>query len=117
MKYVVIKTSKERMEECGDSLFEAARGPWRIGRRRYPTISEYTHAVILLKGYKDIKAVFKIDKWYPSSVCEDRYVFAGEEDKELSKKLVGRLVNKNLVAPGKQFPLTYLEDIIDLLEL
>ena len=117
MKYIVIKTSEERMEECGNSLFEAARGPWRIGRRRYPTISEYTHAVILLKGYKDIKAVFKIDKWYPSTTSENRYVFAGEEDKEISKKLVGKLVNKSLIAPGRQFPLIYLEDAIDLLEL
>lgn len=117
MKYVVIKTSHERIEECGNSLFEAARGPWRIGRRRYPTISEYTHAVILLKGEKDIKAVFKIDKWYPSTTMENRYVFAGEEDKKLTKILVGKTANNNLFKKGRQFPLVYLDDAIDLLNL
>lgn len=120
MKYVAIKTSYERIEECRGSVFEAARGPWRIGRRRYPTISDYTHAVILLKGHKDIKAVYKIDKWYPAGLDEkgyDRYVFAGEEDKEMSKKLVGRKANPDLFKPGRQFPLIYLEDTMDLLNL
>lgn len=120
MKYVVIKTSYERVHECNGSLFEAARGPWRIGRRRYPTISNYTHAVILLKGNRDIKAIYKIDKWYPTGPDEnnhDRYVFAGEEDKKLSEKLVGRVANSNLFKKGKQFPLIYLEDVIDLIEL
>lgn len=120
MKYVVIKTSYERMEECNNSLFEAARGPWRIGRKRYPTISDYTHAVILLKGNKDIKAIYKIDKWYSAGLDEkgyNRYVFAGEEDKKLSKKLVGRKANSELFRQGKQFPLIYLEDTMDLIEL
>ena len=117
MKYIVIKTSHERMEECGNSLFEAARGPWRIGRRRYPTINKYTHAVILLKGEKDIKAVFKIDKWYPSTTSDNRYVFAGEKDEKLSKILVGRKANSDLFKKGRQFPLIYLEDVIDLIEL
>lgn len=120
MKYVVIKTSYERIDECGGSIFEAARGPWRIGRRRYPTISSYTHAVILLRGDKDIKAIFKIDKWYPAGLDangHDRYVFAGEVDKKLSEKLVGRIANRDLFKKGRQFPLIYLEDVIDLIDL
>ena len=30
MNYIAMKTSREKLEECGDLLFEAARGPWAV---------------------------------------------------------------------------------------
>lgn len=120
MKYIAVKTSREKITECGNLLFEAARGPWAIGKKRYPTINQYTHAVVFFKGEKDIKAVYKIDGWYFYDYDikgHSRYVFAGNTDKNLEKKLIGKKGNSNLFKRGRQFPLIYLEDAIDLIEL
>ena len=119
MNYIAMKTSRKKVEECGGKLSDAARGPWVIGKDRYPSVSKYTHAVIFFKGEKDIKAVYKIDKWYfydYDSAGHSRYVFAGDIDKKLEKRLVGKKGNSNLFKQGRQFPLIYLDDALDLLD-
>lgn len=110
--YVVIKTSQERIEECG-SLFEAARGHWRVDTRN---ASKCTHAVVTLRGCKDIKAVYTIDKWYPSTLLEGRHVFAGASDEQLERMLVGKTLNKKLTVQGQNYPILYVKES-ELLEV
>ena len=102
-KYLVIKTSKSKISECG-SLFEAARGHWKLNKDR---ASKCTHAIIALTGNKDIKDVYKIDKWYPSTLREDSLVFAGSPDEALRNKLVGKKLNKKLTRQGEGRPTLY----------
>lgn len=101
--YIVIKTSQEEIDRQG-SLFEAARGHWRLDVDRASTCS---HAVIALIGQKDIKAVYKIDKWYPSTLIDNRYVFSGEPDIVEEKKLVGKKLNSKWTAKGLENPILY----------
>ena len=104
--YLVIKTSQERIDATG-SLFEAARGHWRLDPEH---ASECTHAVVTLLGSKDVKAVYNIDKWYPSTVLDDRYVFSGDIDDKLASQLVGRTLNSRLTARGLENPVLYVEE-------
>lgn len=104
--YMLIKTSKEEIEKRG-SLFEAARGHWRIDTSRAANCS---HAIIALRGNKDIKAVYKIDKWYPSTLLEGRHVFAGSEDEQLERALKGQVLNKKLTVQGQNYPILYVKE-------
>jgi hypothetical protein len=104
--YLIIKTSQEEIDRQG-SLFEAARGHWRIDPER---ASNCSHAVIALLGQKDIKAVYKMDKWYPSTLIENRHVFAGEPDLIEESKLVGKALNPKWRAKGLENPILYSEE-------
>lgn len=104
--YLVIKTSQEEIDRQG-SLFEAARGHWRLDPNH---ASQCSHAVIALLGNKDIKAVYNIDKIYPSTLIDGRYVFSGDTDKALESKLVGKTLNSRLTAKGLENPILYVEE-------
>lgn len=110
--YLVIKTSQDRINKTG-SLFEACRGHWRIDRNR---ASNCSHAVVTLLGQKDIKAVYKIDKWYESTLIPGKGVFAGEPDVEEETKLVGKTLNSKWRAKGLENPILYSEES-ELLEV
>lgn len=104
--YLVIKTSQEEVERRG-SLFEAARGHWVLNPEH---ASKCSHAIITLRGDKEVKAVYDIDGWYPSTLLDDRYVFAGNENLDLESKLVGRTLNPRLTAQGRENPISYIEE-------
>jgi hypothetical protein len=105
-KYLVIKTSKSKISECG-SLFEAARGHWKLNINR---ASKCTHAILALVGCKEVKDVYKIDKWYPSTLRENSYVFSGSPDEDLRKKVVGKKLNKKLTQQGQGRPTLYTSE-------
>lgn len=109
--YLVIKTSQEQVDRCG-SLFEAARGHWRLDPNH---ASQCSHAVISLIGSKVIQAVYTIDKWYESTLIPGKQVFAGNVDSTLENKLVGKILNSALCKKGMEYPTLYVEEK-DLLE-
>lgn len=104
--YLLIKTSENKVEEEG-SLFEAARGHWRMNPER---VSRCSRAIVTLKGNKDIKAVYTLDKVYPSTVVEGRHVFSGNRDEELESKLVGKTLNPKLTSRSAQYPILYVQE-------
>ncbi len=104
--YLLIKTSEESIKREG-SLFEAARGHWRLDPNH---ASQCSHVVVTLLGTKDVKAVYTIDKWYLSTIFGDRYVFSGETDKQLENKLVGKTLNPRLTAKGLENPILYVNE-------
>lgn len=108
--YLLIKTSSEEADRCG-SLFEAARGHWDLNPEN---ASKCSHAIVAFRGEKDIKGVYKIDKWYPSTLVKGRYVFAGEPDNRL-KNLVGKKLRNNLLLRGRKNPISYVKEY-ELLE-
>lgn len=104
--YLIIKTSQEEIDRQG-SLFEAARGHWRLNPEH---AKQCSHAVIAMIGHKDIKAVYNIDGIYPSTLLDGRYVFAGNNNPALESKLVGKTLNSKWRAKGLENPILYSEE-------
>lgn len=104
--YIVIKTTDDKITQTG-SLFEAARGHWRLDPQH---ASQCSHAIISIVGNKNIQDVIKIDKWYESTLVDNKYVFSGQRDKQLFNQLVGKQLNSNLCIAGAQNPIQYVEE-------
>ena len=102
--YLLIKTSQEKVNEQG-SLFEAARGHWYVNPKR---ASQCSHAIVTLRGHKDVKAVYKIDNWEHSFYR--RHHFNGSTDNTLENKLVGKELNNNLFTKGRKNPISYVQE-------
>lgn len=80
-------------------LYEATRGAWKVGLRRYE--AEYAFAVF--QGV--VMEVYRIDRWLPAGFStyktrsseefsRRRWEFEGVVDKQLSKQYVGRSVRR-----------------------
>jgi uncharacterized protein len=81
-------------------LYEATRGTWKLGPRRYKA----RYAMAVYQGI--VREVYRIEKWVPAGYSEyttrkaeeikkrGRWEFAGAFDKELSKRYVGKSVRK-----------------------
>lgn len=110
--YILLKSSAERIKQTG-SLFEAVRGHWRLDPQH---ASQCSHVIATIDGTKEISAAYTIDKWYPSTVLDDRYVFSGQQDDVLTNKLRGKKINSKLSVKGLQNPVLYVEEN-DLLEI
>lgn len=110
--FIVVKVKLEQIKKCG-SIFEASRGHWKVNMSRAEKCS---HVIVAQTGCKVVKDVFKIDKWYPSTTLEGRYVFSGSPDEALRNKLVGRILNKKLTRQGEGCPTLYVKED-ELLEI
>ena len=104
--YLLVKTSENKVKEEG-SLFEAARGHWKLDPDH---AKQCSHVVVGMLGHKDIKAVYTIDGIYPSTLVDGRYVFSGDTDKQLESQLVGKQFNKRLTAKGSENPIMYVKE-------
>ena len=107
--YILIKTSQEQIKACG-SLYEAARGQWYLDSDR---AEQCSHAIIAIRGERDIKAVYKINEW--KNIFYNRYAFTGSKDNVLENKLLGRTINHKYFAKGRRNPIAYVPES-DLLE-
>ena len=101
--YLLIKTSPEKVQEEG-SLFDAAKGHWYVNPDR---ASKCSHAVITLRGNRDVKAVYKINEWKHSFY--KRYNFEGIIDNALENKLVGKIINSKFFKKGRKNPIAYVK--------
>ena len=105
MKYLVLKTSEERVATSG-SLYEAIRGHWVLDPE-HAKECDYVVAAI----NKKIQAIYKPDKWYKSTVLDDRYTFAGIEDKELTNIYIGKELPASLCLKAAENPVRYCEEL------
>ena len=103
MKPIVIKTSNEKINEVG-TLVDAANGPWYISPNR---AKNYTHLIVTLRGEKDVKAVYKIDKI--EHACYSRYYLKCSED-SIQNNLIGKELNHELFKKGRQNPVAYMTE-------
>ncbi len=81
-------------------LYEATRGTWKIGLRRYKA----KYAMAIYQGI--VREVYRIDRWVPAGYSEyitrnseevkkrGRWEFEGKVEKKLSKHYVGKSVRK-----------------------
>jgi len=92
-------------------LYEATRGVWKLGLRRYK--AQFAFAVF--QGV--VLEVYRIDRWLPAGYskyttreCEfsrGRWEFEGTIDKKLSRRYVGRSV-RTYFPKHSQFPTVYV---------
>ena len=94
-------------------LYEATRGIWKLGLRRYKA----QYAMAVYQGI--VREVYRIDRWIPAGYSEyttrkpetvkkrGRWEFQGEVEKELSAHYVGKSVRKYLRAPS-QNPIRFI---------
>lgn len=102
--YLILKVTEEQILNCG-SIFEAARGHWVLD----PNNARKCENVVVVTN-KKIKEVFNVDEWYPSTLCEDRYVFAGVPNRDLTKRLIGKEINPDLCLKGAENPVRYVDE-------
>lgn len=81
-------------------LYEATRGVWKLGLRRYKA----RYAMAVYQGI--VREVYQIDRWIPAGFLEyttrlpkeltkrERWEFEGRVDKKLSREYVGKSVRK-----------------------
>ena len=110
--YLLVKTTANRVKQTG-SLFEAVRGHWKLDPNH---ASQCSHVIVTMDGTKNIHGAFSVDKWYPSTVLDDRFVFSGEQDEQLTNKLLGKQLNSKLCIKGSQNPVQYVDEK-DLLQI
>ena len=93
-KYMIIKTSKWRIEDFEGSyasrLYNATRGYWKISPR---TASKHPYVLSVIDGV--VKEVYKVHQWKPAEEVEGRYKFDGEIAEESIRK---RFVNHRIPA-------------------
>lgn len=104
--YLLIKTTNETVAQKG-SLFEAVRGHWKLNPDH---ASQCSHVIATIIGSKQVDGVYNIDKWYPSTLVDNKYVFSGDVDEQLEKQLVGKELNTELFAKGLKNPIIYVEE-------
>lgn len=102
--YIVLKVTQEQIVAMG-SVFEAARGHWVLD----PDRASQCSAVVVVTN-KQVQEVFKADAWYPSTLCEGRFVFAGWRNLGLTHKLQGCNINPALCLKGAENPVRYVEE-------
>lgn len=104
IKYVIIKTKQETVEEVG--RYEATRKAWKM---KLENISQYPYALSVQDGI--VKAVYKVDAWKSAAEVgvPDRVMFDGKavDDAEITKKFVGKMIPECYRKKGQASPVLY----------
>lgn len=104
IKYVIIKTKQETVEEVG--RYEATRKAWKM---KLENISQYPYALSVQDGI--VKAVYKVDAWKSAAEVgvPDRVMFEGKpvDDAEITKKFVGKMIPECYRKKGQASPVLY----------
>lgn len=89
-----------RSDMNAHELYEATRGAWKVGLRRYKA----NYAMAVYRGI--VRKVYRIDRWVPAGYSEyttrrpeefkkrGRWEFEGKVEKEVSKRYVEKSVRK-----------------------
>ena len=102
--YVIIKTTKARVQERGGDIYQATRSAWRVGER----ITQYKYVVSVVE--KVVQAVFVVDRWHKIEDGFDRgrYEFTGTyAHGEEFDDLIGKTIPQKYRVPGMASPVLY----------
>lgn len=99
--YLIIKTTKTEVENCGGNLYEATRKSWRVNKKRADKVP-YVFSVI--NGV--VMAVYKVDNWVSSGA--DRSEFIGKKaGVEIWNRFVGKRIPQKYRQKGSANPVIY----------
>lgn len=102
--YVIIKTTTDKIRECGGSIYEATRRAWKVGER----IKQ--HKYVLSVVNKVVQAVYTVDNWRVIESGEDkgRYEFFGVEAIGTNfDSLIGKTIPAKYRVKGMASPVVY----------
>ncbi|MDD3594597.1 MAG: hypothetical protein PHX18_08225 [Candidatus Gastranaerophilales bacterium] len=72
INYIIIKTSQQRVEDCGGSLYDATRGCWKINKAN---AEKCKYILSVIDGI--VKEVYEVHGWHKSPSCDNRSEFDG----------------------------------------
>ncbi len=104
-KYVVIKTTDERVNACHGSMYEATRYAWRADLNK---IQQYRLVFGVIKGF--VRGVYFVNSWYAvnDTTSQNRCAFNGSEaSEEFAKKYLGKQIPERFRQKGMASPLLY----------
>ena len=102
--YVIIKTTIDKIRECGGSVYEATRRAWKVGER----IKQ--HKYVLSVVNKVVQAVYTVDNWrvIESGEAKGRYEFFGVEAIGTNfDSLIGKTIPAKYRVKGMASPVVY----------
>ncbi len=102
--YVIIKTTYDKVRECGGNLYEATRYAWRAGER----IKQYKYVLSVIN--KVVQAVYVVDNWHmvESGEAKGRYEFFGSEATGSNfDNLIGKTIPAKYRVMGMASPIVY----------
>ena len=103
--YMIIKTSQERVDFCGGSLYEATRYAWNLNVER---ARKYLYVFGVIKGI--VRGVYRVDEWRLVTTGElvGRYEFFGSEaPAEIANRFLGKRIPPQYSKRGLASPVLY----------
>lgn len=104
-KYVIIKTTDERVNACNGSMYEATRYAWRADLNK---IQQYCLVFGVIKGI--VRGVYFVTNWYAvnDTTPGKRCAFNGSEaPEEFAKKYLWKQIPERFRRKGMASPLLY----------
>lgn len=102
--YVIIKTTEDRVRDCGGNVYEATRRAWKVGER----IRQYKYVLSVIN--KIVKAVYVVDNWQTIESGKDkgRYEFFGSELTDTPfRDFIGKTIPEKYRVKGMASPVLY----------
>ena len=101
LKYLIIKIKQSTIDERG-SIYEAVRMHWHINEK------QAKGRIVLASVAGIIRGVFTVQDWLPSTECEGRMYFVGQEaSNEVKNLFIGKRLPKKFIKKGAASPVRY----------
>ncbi len=108
-KFIIIKTSYDRLKKCGNDLYDATRHCWVAGNR----VHDYKYVLAVID--KQVREVYKVKSWYHAKMWENdekdvtgRWEFDGEVAPDnIRDQWVNKIIPIKFRKQGMASPLLY----------
>lgn len=101
---LIIKTSRQRVDECDGSVYEAVRWAWKLDKK---LLNNNTVPYVFGVVNGVIRGVYKVDEWYLVPELNNRLAFNGTEATEL-KDFIGKRIPADYRKKGQASPTLYI---------
>ncbi len=108
-KFIIIKTTYERVKKCDNNLYDATRHCWMAGKR----VNDYQYVLAVID--KQVREVYKVKSWYHAKMWENdekdvtgRWEFDGEvAPNNIRDQWVNKIIPIKFRKQGMASPLLY----------
>ncbi len=108
-KFIIIKTSYERVSKCNGSLYDATRHSWRV---TFEKINNYPYVLSVID--KQVKEVYKVKCWKEAELwsvdnkVDGRFEFIGEVASDDIRNLwINKIIPEKYRKQGMASPVVY----------
>lgn len=108
-KFIIIKTTYERVKKCDNNLYDATRHCWMAGKR----VNDYQYVLAVID--KQVREVYKVKSWYHAKMWENdekdvtgRWEFDGEVAPDnIRDQWMNKIIPVKFRKQGMASPLLY----------